>query len=280
MWDISEYEWACSSESIMYECYYFDKYKQLIFISPSHESICMFCIDINELLNTFKSKQKAGCKVKKYKYIRDLVRSYNIRRLIIKSITNHHKKEPKEQSVQIIGYHVNRVDSEIYIVAKYILNEGRNITKDAVKIYKGLFIGRIINKTISFDLHFYTSYVPSANYKILPLSNKRDYNLLKLELFYPNYLHTNTLRYSRVKDLDWLYNNNTFFSLSYNRCSPEIIKGEYIITSTDMLTIDSLLLIRYKYSGNKDAKTKIKEFMIIVRDLLLVGKMAEMKFDN
>jgi hypothetical protein len=145
MWDISEYEWACSSESIMYECYYFDKYKQLIFISPSHESICMFCIDINELLNTFKSKQKAGCKVKKYKYIRDLVRSYNIRRLIIKSITNHHKKEPKEQSVQIIGYHVNRVDSEIYIVAKYILNEGRNITKDAVKIYKGLFIGGLLN---------------------------------------------------------------------------------------------------------------------------------------
>jgi hypothetical protein len=284
IWEINKTEWACESESVMYNTHYLDDYKKLIFISATHESTCMFYIDIDKILSIFRSIHKSECEIRKYEHVKDAVKSYDIKQLIIKAIINYHRKNPRNDSVQIIGHYVDENASKIYVVAKYILSEGKSIPESEIRIYTALFIGTISKWDITFKFYYYIVGALNPSYKFQSLStrnilkskNNKVQDLLKIDLYNSNYLYRHEFKHNKAKDLDLSYDDNRFFSLRYHRRSYRIIKEKQYIMSTSISAIDSLFLLEYKYSGSKGIKHN--NFIVIVKDLLLVGKMKKINF--
>jgi hypothetical protein len=284
MWEITKTEWACASESIMYHFYYLKAHNKLIFTSMTHESTCIFCINIYKIFNILKSKYQLGCEIQKYKYIKDEVKSYDIKELIIDAIARHHRKEPRKDSVRIIGHLVDEDSSKIYIAAKYMLSEGRNIPESAIEIYTGLFIGNLSASNLTLEIDYYLVGSLKLNSRLSSLSKintikrqKREIiDLLKLELYNSNYLYRYTFKHNKAKDLDWLYDNNRFIDLKYNRRSRKIIKQKHYIIWANLSMINELLLLSYKYRGSKEIE--YNEFMSIVHNLVLVNKMPMVSF--
>ena len=287
IWEANKTEWACESESIMYNWYYLNDCKKLIFISSTYESNCLFYIDIDKMSDIFKFQKELNCEIQKYENIKDVIKSYDIKKLIIKAIIDYHRKKPREDSVKIIGHYVDESASKIYVVAKYILSEGKSIPEAAIRIYTGLFIGTIRKGDLAFDFYYYIIGALKPSYKFSSLSkrnilkskNNKIPDLLKIDLYNSNYLYRREFKHNKAKNLDLAYDNNRFISLRYHRGSYRIIKEKQYIIWSYISVADSLFLIKYKYSDNKG--TKNNEFMVIVQDLLLVRKMITMNFlDN
>ena len=287
IWEANKTEWACESESIMYNWYYLNDCKKLIFISSTYESNCLFYIDIDKMSDIFKFQKELNCEIQKYENIKDVIKSYDIKKLIIKAIIDYHRKKPREDSVKIIGHYVDESASKIYVVAKYILSEGKSIPEAAIRIYTGLFIGTIRKGVLTFDFYYYIIGALKPSYKFSSLSkrnilkskNNKIPDLLKIDLYNSNYLYRREFKHNKAKNLDLAYDNNRFISLRYHRGSYRIIKEKQYIIWSYISVADSLFLIKYKYSDNKG--TKNNEFMVIVQDLLLVRKMITMNFlDN
>jgi len=284
MWEITKTEWACATESIMYHFYYLKAHNKLIFTSETRESICMFCINIYKIFNILKSKYQLGCEIQKYKYIKDEVKSYDIKELIIDAIVRHHRKEPRKDSVQIIGHLVDEDLSKIYIAAKYMLSEGRNIPESAIEIYTGLFIGELSASNLTLEIDYYLVGSLKLNFRLSSLSKiniikrqkRKIIDLLKLDLYNSNYLYRHKFKYNKAKDLDWLYDNNRFIDLKYNRRSRKIIKQKHYIIWANLSMINEILLLSYKYIGGKEIE--YNEFMSIVHNLVLVNKMPMVSF--
>jgi hypothetical protein len=279
IWEVNKTEWDCESESIMYNWYYFDDCKKLIFISSNYESNCLFYIDIDKMSDIFKFQKEMNCEIQKYDNIKDVIKSYDIKKLIIKAITDYHRKKPREDSVKIIGHYVDESASKIYVVAKYILSEGKSIPEAAIRIYTGLFIGTIHKGDLTFNFYYYIIGTLEPSYKFSSLSksnilkskNNKIPDLLKIDLYNSNYLYRHGLKHNKAKNLDLAYDNNRFISLRYHRRSYRIIKEKQYVISSDISVVGSLFLIKYKYNDGKGIKDN--EFMVIVRDLLLVGNM-------
>ena len=280
VWEVNKSEWACESESIMYNWYYLNECKKLIFISSTYESNCLFYIDIDKMSDIFKFPKELNCEIQKYDNIKDVIKSYDIKKLIIKAIIDYHRKKPREDSVKIIGHYVDESASKIYVVAKYILSEGKSIPEAAIRIYTGLFIGTIRKGDLTFDFYYYIIGALKPSYKFSSLSksnilkskNNKIPDLLKIDLYNSNYLYRREFKYNEAKNLDLAYDNNRFISLRYHRRSYQIIKEKQYVISSDISVVGNLFLIKYKYSDSKGIKNN--EFMVIVRDLLLVGEMG------
>jgi hypothetical protein len=284
IWEINKTEWACESESIIYNPYYLDNCKKLIFISSTHESTCMFYIDIDTMLNIFSSTQKLECEIRKYEYIKDMIKSYDIKQLIIKAIISYHRKNPRDDSVKIIGHYVDENASKIYVVAKYILSEGKSVPESAIRIYTALFISTISKEEPTFEFCYYIVGALKPSYKfsslkkrsIIKSKNNKIQDLLKIDLYNSNYLYRHKFRHNKAKDLDLAFDDNMFFSLKYHRRSRRIIKEKQYIIQANLHALNDVLLLDYKYSGNKGIKNN--NFMIVLKELLLVGKMKKMIF--
>jgi len=280
IWEVNKTEWDCESESIMYNCYYFNDCNKLIFASSTYESNCMFYIDIDKMSDIFKFKKELNCEIQKYDNIKDVIKSYDIKKLIIKAIIDYHRKKPREDSVKIIGHYVDESASKIYVVAKYILSQGKSIPEAAIRIYTGLFIGTIRKGDLTFNFYYYIIGALKPSYKFSSLSkrnilkskNNKIPDLLNIDLYNSNYLYRHEFKYNEAKNLDLAYDNNRFISLRYHRRSYRIIKEKHYIISYDISVVGSLFLISYNYSDSKGIKNN--EFMVIVQDLLLVGKMG------
>jgi hypothetical protein len=227
----------------------------------------------------FKFQKELNCEIQKYDNIKDVIKSYDIKKLIIKAIIDYHRKKPREDSVKIIGHYVDESASKIYVVAKYILSEGKSIPEAAIRIYTGLFIGTIRKGDLTFNFYYYIIGALKPSYKLSSLSkfsilkskNNKIPDLLKIDLYNSNYLYRHEFKHSKAKNLDLAYDNNRFISLRYHRRSYRIIKEKHYIISSDISVVGNLFLIKYKYSDRKGIKNN--EFMVIVRDLLLVGEM-------
>jgi len=302
IWEADKTEWACESESIMYNRYYFNDCKKLVFISSTYESNCLFCIDIDKMSDIFKFRKELNCEIQKYENIKDVIQSYDIKKLIIKAIIDYHGKKPREDSVKIIGHYVDESASKIYVVAKYILSEGKSIPEAAIRIYTGLFIGTIPKKEFTLSLYYYIIGALKPSYKFSSLSkfnilkskDNKIPDLLKIDLYNSNYLYRHEFKHNKANNLDLTYDNNMFFSLRYHRRSIRIIESHYrhsrrivkgkrsiikekhYIIYPNISVINSLLLIEYKYRDSEG--TKNNEFMVVVADLLLLEKISAINF--
>jgi hypothetical protein len=264
IWEINKTEWDCESESIMYNHYYFKDDQKLIFISSTYDSICMFYVDTDKMSNILKVQKELNCEVQRYESIKDVVKSYDIKKLIIKAIIGYHGKKPREDSVQIIGHYVDENASKIYVVSKYILSEGKSVPETAIRIYTSLFTGTIREEMLTFDLCYYIVGAMKFSYKASSLSkicvtsrqNGKLPDLLKIDLYNSNYSYRQDFKHSKAKDLDLVYDNNMFVSLKYYRRSYRIIKGNQHIIHTNMSAIGSLLSVEYKYSSSEGIKQK------------------------
>jgi len=90
------------------------------------------------------------------------------------------------------------------------------------------------------------------------------------------YLYRHKFKHNKAKDLDWLYDNNRFIDLKYNRRSRKIIKQKHYIIWANLSMINELLLLSYEYRGSKEIE--YNEFMSIVHNLVLVNKMPMVSF--
>ncbi len=286
IWEINKTEWACKSETVMYNYYYLKDYDMLILISNDHESICLFFIKIGKITDIFKSRNKMDCEIQKYKHIEDVVRSYDIKELLIEAIIRHHRKNPREESVRIIGYLVDEDKSKIYVIAKYMLSEGKNIPEASIKIYTSLFIGEISNGELTFKVDYYivgslklNSRLPSSsNLNKIKGRQYRIADLIKLDLYNHNYSYRHNFRYNKAENLDLSYDENILFSLRYNRRSCKIIRAKQYIIWADLFKVANVFLLRYKYSGKKGIDHN--EFLFVIHDLTLVGKMPVLSFSE
>jgi hypothetical protein len=236
------------------------------------------------MFEIFKTKSELKCKVIKHGYMKDIIQLYDIKQLLIEAILDYHKKTPRKESVRVIGCYVDEDDSKLYIASKYILSEGKSIPEAAIKIYTGLFIGEFSTGTLKLRLHYCIIGYLKASYKLPSLSknkiikstNHKIPSLVNIDLYNSNYLYRHELRYNKAKDLDLAFDDNTFFSLKYHRRSRRIIKEKQYIIQANLHALNDVLLLDYKYSGSNGIKNN--NFMIVLKELLLVGKMKKMIF--
>ena len=227
VWSSEHSEYSCLNYRAIYDEYYSKKNNKILFVS--HNSNCLFLIDLQKVENFFNSTKSNKCEEYGYHKIQtseinEIIDEIEVSDLIENAIMKAHGNDGHIMSTMPLGYYIDKKHDNIYFVFQYKISHRHKKSED----YIGIFVCRLADKKIYCKLveHIYVSNVDSKN--LVNMYN-RTHNIKKhnhpisISNLEPYMLYN--VKSNKIHNLDIVYmsdRSDYFISLKHNRISYQL----------------------------------------------------------
>jgi len=279
VWSSENSEYSCLNYRAIYEAHYSEKNNKIVFVS--HNSSCLFLIDLQRIENFFNSKKSTKCEQSGYHKgktmeINEIIYEIELSDLIKNAIMKAHGNNGNIMSIKPLGHYIDKKHDSIYFAFQYKMSYKHEKSEDYIgifacriterrfycKLIKNKYVGNIDSKNL-ISLHNRKNNIKRANYPI---------SIYNIEPYMINNVKSNI-----INNLDIAYMSGNrggyFMSFKYNRNSrqlPQKIEddkdrhiGYRVIQSNNMIFI--------KEKSNEE---EYGIFCFIVKDMFIIKQMS------
>jgi hypothetical protein len=278
VWSSENSEYSCLNYRAIYEEYYSEKSNKMVFVS--HNSNCLFLIDLQRIDNFFNSKMGAKCEQSGYHKgetmeINEIIHEIELSDLIKNAIMKAHGNNGSIMSINPLGHYIDKKHDSVYFAFQYKMSYKHKKSED----YIGIFVCRIIDGRFYCKLikNKYVSNIDSKN--LISVYNRKN-NIKRAN--YPISISNiepymiNNVKSNRINNLDIAYMSDNrgcyFISFKHNRISFELLQEP----KNDK---DSNIEYHVMHSGNmiwikeKSIEDEYNIFCFIVNDIFIIRQM-------
>ena len=278
VWSSENSEYSCLNYRAIYEAYYSEKNNKMVFVS--HNSNCLFLIDLQRIENFFNSNTSTKCE--QYGYhksetmeINEIIYEIELSDIIKNAIMKAYGNNGNIMSINPLGHYIDKKHDSIYFAFQYKMSYKHKKSED----YIGIFVCRITDGRFYCKLikNKYVSNIDSKN--LISLYNRKD-NIKRAN--YPISISNiesymlNNVKSNIINNLDMAYMSDNrgcyFISFKHNRISRELLQD----SKNDK---DSNIEYHVMHSGNmiwikeKGTEDEYNIFCFIVNDLFIIRRM-------
>ena len=278
VWSSENSEYSCLNYRAIYEEYYSEKNNKIVFVS--HNSNCLFLIDLQRVENFFNSKTSTKCEKSGYHKsenieINEIIYEIELSDLIKNAIMKAHGNKGNIMSIKPLGHYIDKKHDTIYFAFQYKMSYKHKKSED----YIGIFVCRITDGRFYCKLikNKYISNIDSKN--LISLHNRKN-NIKRanypISIFNIEPYMLNNVKSNIINNLDIAYMSDNkgcyFISLKHNRISRELLQE---LKNNK----DSNIEYHVMHSGNmiwikeKSTEDEYNIFCLIVNDIFIIRRM-------
>jgi len=235
-------------EDLKYTFYYFEKNDKIIFLPMDLKHI--FIIELEELNEKLYQLRQDRCEEKKYGYVEDIIKIFDMYRLLNHAISQYIDSSSVYEKVSILDHYIDSNLNKLYFIAAYTVNDIR---------YLGLFEFITSEKSLSLKL---VNHLPSRYIVFYKNKNKSHIDLSKLKIqriYYANAFNNN---------LEIVCNGNyMIIDIRSNRISKRILSKDLTAENVHSEIFGDLLHVWFK------TKDKVFRDDVWLQDLFVLSRL-------
>jgi hypothetical protein len=278
-WSSEQSEYSCLNYRAVYDAYYSGKNNKMVFVS--HNSNCLFLIDLQKVERFFNSITSTKCKELDYykdatRKINEIIEDIELSDLIENTIMKAHGNNGHVMSIKPLGHYIDKKHDIIYFAFQYKISYKHKKSEEYIgifvckidtgrfycKLVRHKYVGNIDSKNL-ISMYNRKSNIKESNYPI-SISNLEPYMI-------------NNVKSNQISNLDIAYISDDrggyFMSFKYNRICHQLLQRleDNKDRNIEYLVIQSGNLICIKEKNGED---EYNIFCFIANDLLIIRQMS------